>query len=142
MGHSTYKSIGRSLPERKNIILSRQGVEIPGCVVVGSIDEALKEAGDGEVMVIGGQQIYEAFLPMSDRIYLSIFSSSYGGDARFPDLPGEGWNATYRCFGEGNHPGEKLMFSVLEKNGSPSWKEDGRLNSFFNSWRRESESVR
>ena len=73
MGRKTYESIGRPLPKRKNIILTRdKNYKAEGCIVVHSLENALKEAGDGEIMVIGGAQIYSEFLPIAHRLYLTI----------------------------------------------------------------------
>ena len=73
MGRATYASIGRALPGRKSIVLTRQsGFEAEGCEVVDSIDAAISAAGAvDEVMIIGGGDIYRQFLPQADRIYLT-----------------------------------------------------------------------
>jgi len=72
MGRKTHESIGRPLPDRTNIIVTRdRNYKAKGCVVVHSADEALKAAGNiEEVMVIGGSQIYKEFLPKANRMYL------------------------------------------------------------------------
>ena len=94
MGRETYDSIGRPLPGRKNIVLSRQeDLEVAGCEVVNTIDEALAAAGDvEEVMVIGGGEIYRMFLPMADRIYLTRVQAEVEGDTRFPELDMDEWD--------------------------------------------------
>lgn len=93
MGRSTFESIGRKLPRRTNVILSRRcDYSIDGCVVVGSIDEALRAAGTAEeVMIIGGAQIYEQFLPHAERIYLTRVDNDLDGDAFFPAFEGDAW---------------------------------------------------
>ncbi|MDX1687598.1 MAG: dihydrofolate reductase, partial [Candidatus Promineifilaceae bacterium] len=69
MGRKTYESIGRPLPGRQNIVLTRQrDYRAPGCTVVHSLEEALAAAGDAEeVMVAGGGSVYRQFLPRADR---------------------------------------------------------------------------
>ena len=93
MGRATWDSIGRALPGRRSIILTRMpGFEAPGAEVVGSVDEALAVAGDvDEVMIIGGGEIYRQFLPMTDRVYLTRLEAHIKGDTRFPELDMEQW---------------------------------------------------
>jgi dihydrofolate reductase len=98
MGRKTWESIyarlGKALPERTNIVLTRdRSFTAAGAVVVGSLDEALAaadEASDREVMVIGGAQVYEAVLPRLDRIYLTRVDADIEGDTFFPE-PGKEW---------------------------------------------------
>ena len=73
MGRRTYESIGKPLPGRKNIVVTRQrGYDAPGCTVVGSLDEAWRAAGDAaEVCVIGGTTLFEETLPIADVIHLT-----------------------------------------------------------------------
>lgn len=88
MGRKTYESLGRPLPNRTNVVISRQELEIPGCRVVHSLDEALALfPGDEEVFIIGGAQIYAEALPRADRFYLTRVFHDYEGDTRFPE-----WN--------------------------------------------------
>ena len=93
MGRATYDSIGRALPGRQSIVLTRQkGFRAEGCDVATSIEDALKLAGDAEeVMVIGGGKIYEQFLPMADRIYLTRVNATVEGDTYFPQLDNDEW---------------------------------------------------
>ena len=92
MGRKTWESIGRPLPGRQNIVITRQpGFEARGCQVVGSTDEAIAAAeGADEVMIIGGSEIYALFLPVAGRIYLTRVHTEIEGDAFFRDL-GEEW---------------------------------------------------
>lgn len=87
MGRRTYESIGRPLPGRHNIVLTRQNVELPPEVsVVRSIEEALQTAGNvDEVMVIGGGEIYRQFLPLATRLYITQIDLHVEGDTRFPE---------------------------------------------------------
>ncbi len=86
MGRKTYASIGRPLPERTNIVVTRdRDYEAPGCVVVHSLDEALAAAGEAaEVMVIGGAGIYRQVLPRTDTLYLTEVHAEFEGDTLFP----------------------------------------------------------
>ena len=95
MGRKTYDSIGRPLPGRQNIILTRGDVEIEGVTVVNSIDEAIAAAGDvEEVMVIGGSSIYDLVLPKVQRMYLSFVEGVFEGDAWFPEFNESEWEIT------------------------------------------------
>ena len=93
MGRLTHESIGKPLPDRRNIVVSRRaGLEIDGCEVVATPDDALSLAADAEeVMIIGGRQIYEHMLPKADRIYMTRIHASPDGDTFFPELNDEEW---------------------------------------------------
>src|SRR3989344_2358148 len=85
MGRKTHESIGRSLPGRYNVVITRQKdyKAVDGCVVVHSLNEALnlpKVKADPEVFIIGGVEIYEQSLPLADRIYLTRVHTKIGGD--------------------------------------------------------------
>lgn len=85
MGRKTYESLGRPLPGRTNVVVTRQRLELPGCTVVHSLEEALALfPADEEVFVIGGAQIYAEALPLADRFYLTRVLHAYEGDTRFP----------------------------------------------------------
>jgi dihydrofolate reductase len=92
MGRKTWESIGRPLPGRRNIVVSRQaGLEIEGADVVASPAAAVDvAAGAEEIMIIGGSEIYKLFLPLADRVYLTRVHADVEGDAWFPAL-GEDW---------------------------------------------------
>ena len=97
MGRKTYETIGRPLPGRKNIILTRdKSYQAEGCLVVHSVESALKEAGDGEVMIIGGGQMYKQFLPLAGRIYVTQIDSEFEGDTFFPTLNNNQWDVVQR----------------------------------------------
>lgn len=87
MGSKTFVSIGRALPGRVNIVLSRQSsFPAPGCLVVNSPEAALKAAGQHKVMVIGGADIYRLFLERSQVIYLTLIEADFNGDTFMPDF--------------------------------------------------------
>jgi len=93
MGRRTFESIGRPLPDRRNIVLTRDpDYTAEGCDVVSSVDEALNlVAGAGEAMVIGGGQVYRDFLPSADRLYLTRVQAEVDGDTYFPEITETEW---------------------------------------------------
>ncbi|RMD88309.1 MAG: dihydrofolate reductase [Alphaproteobacteria bacterium] len=98
MGRRTFESIGRPLPGRRNIVVTRQrhwarnGVEI-----AHSFDEALARAADApEIMIIGGAEIYALALPLADRIYLTRIRCHPAGDTRFPEIDRAVWSEVTR----------------------------------------------
>jgi len=90
MGRRVYEDLGRPLPGRQNIVLSRDpAFSAEGCVVVPTPLAALEAAGQAaEVMVIGGAQVYRAYLEEVTCLYLTRIYAPYPGDTFFPDLPG------------------------------------------------------
>lgn len=93
MGRNTYESIGRPLPKRKNIVVTRNpDYQLEGAEVVHSLDEAvsLAEEYHEEVMIIGGEQIFRAILPKADRLYITLVKKPFDGDTYFPEY-GEEW---------------------------------------------------
>ena len=93
MGRLTYESIGKPLPDRRNIILSsREGLKIEGCEVVATPQSAIRLAGGAEeVMIIGGGKVYAQMLPRADRIYMTRVSASVDGNTFFPEISGKEW---------------------------------------------------
>jgi dihydrofolate reductase len=98
MGRKTHESIGRPLPGRSNIVITRDsGYRAAGCVVVNSIDAALAAAGDqDEIMVIGGADFYRQVLPRTDTIYLTRIHEAFDGDTCFPELNAADWREVER----------------------------------------------
>ena len=98
MGRKTFESIGKPLPGRENIVVSRNAdFRAAGCKVVGSLMEAIETTLMAEeAMVIGGAVIYERALPLTKRIYLTRVYSMFPGDAYFPDLTVGNWKQTSR----------------------------------------------
>jgi len=94
MGRKTYESIGRALPNRQNIVVSRGDFEAPGITVVHGLPDAYALA-TGEVMIIGGGQIYLETLDDVDTIYATEIATEAVGDVYFPQLPAD-WVETYR----------------------------------------------
>jgi dihydrofolate reductase len=104
MGRKTYESIGRPLPGRTNIIITRQkGYSAEGIVVVNSLQEALDKAedisflaGHEEVMIIGGAEIYQQALQQADRLYITHVHAEIKGDAFFPVVDWNDWQEEQR----------------------------------------------
>lgn len=99
MGRKTFDAIGRPLPGRGNIIVSRsKDLEIPGCEVVNSLESALELAGQKEggeeVFIIGGADIYRQALPFANKIYLTLVDAYPEGDAYFDAAPYTLWQET------------------------------------------------
>jgi len=89
MGRKTYESIGKPLPGRENIVLSRTMPETPGVTVIRSLDE-LKEPNDGrDLFVIGGEEIYRLLLPRVQELYVTKVPRAIEGDTRFPEFEKE-----------------------------------------------------
>jgi len=90
MGRKTFESIGRPLPNRVNIVITRdQNYQKEGIIVVHSLDEALRNAsgkpGTEEIFIIGGGQIFQESIGLADRLYLTIVEGNPGADTFFPD---------------------------------------------------------
>ncbi len=104
MGRKTYESIGRPLPGRTNIVITRQtDYQAEGIVIVNSLQQALDKAedisfvsGHEEVMVIGGAEIYQQALAQADRLYITHVHSDIDGDAFFPKLEWNDWQESKR----------------------------------------------
>jgi dihydrofolate reductase len=99
MGRKTYESIGKPLPGRTNIILSRNPeYQQHGCLVFNDIETAIKKACEsaGEIFVIGGADLYEATLPIADALYLTIINRAFQGDTFFPDIDLNDWSEVER----------------------------------------------
>ena len=95
MGRRTHESIGRALPGRENIILTHDTrYEAEGCCVLHSMADAIRKAGDQEIMVIGGSTLYEAFLPYANRLYLTLVEGHFKGDTYFPAFDPEEWRVS------------------------------------------------
>jgi len=124
MGLKTFESVGKPLPGRDNIVLAREpNCQIEGCKIAHSIEEALSLAREsllgkenGEVMICGGASIYNQFLPLAQRIYLTRIWADFEGDTYFPELSEKEWEEKERI---DNSPDEqnpyKYSFIVLER---------------------------
>ncbi|MCU0643771.1 MAG: dihydrofolate reductase [bacterium] len=89
MGRKTHESIGRALPGRTNIVITRQqNYSAPGCIVVCNLQDALENCplNEAEAFIIGGEQIFRLALPLAHRIYLTTIQQEIEGDAFFPEF--------------------------------------------------------
>jgi dihydrofolate reductase len=117
MGRKTYDSVGRPLPNRRNIIITRQQIEIAGCEVVNSVEAALDLCRDeAEVFIVGGAEIYKQAMPLTDRIFLTIVHENFEADTYFPEIKEDIWKQTDR---QDYEPDEKnplpYSFMTLER---------------------------
>ena len=94
MGRKTYDSIGRPLPNRRNIVITRNvEISIPGCELISSIESALEiTKGDEEVMVIGGASLCNQLLPIINRLYITKIDGEFEGDVFFPEYDDKSWH--------------------------------------------------
>ena len=120
MGRKTYDSIGRPLPQRPNIVITRnKGLKIDGTTVVGSVEAALDAAratGAEEAMVIGGADIFRLAFPEADRLYITEVAGRFDGDVWFPEFDRKAWKEISRA----DHPpeapsGPAFSFVVLDR---------------------------
>jgi dihydrofolate reductase len=98
MGRKTYQSIGRPLPNRTNLILTRDPLfQVNGCITVASVEAALQSLrSSDESFVIGGAEVYRLLMPYVTRIYLTIVHQTIAGDTTFPDLDDAAWKEVAR----------------------------------------------
>lgn len=105
MGRKTYESIGRPLPDRTTVVVTRNSAWRPaeGALVAASLPEALETAAaiDVEVFVVGGAQVYAEALPSADRLELTLVDAEPAGDVTFPDVDWGDWRELRRETGDG-----------------------------------------
>lgn len=117
MGRKTYESIGKALPNRRNIVVTRNtGLTLPGVEVKHSLPEALSScAEEKEVFIIGGAEIFNQSLAHTNKIYLTRVHQNFAADTFFPDIDPTKWEESQI---ESHEPDEKnaigYTFSVLE----------------------------
>jgi len=124
MGRKTFESIGKPLPGRTNIVITRQqDWTAPGVVVAQSVEQALTIGSDirdenhqapAEVMVIGGAEIYRHALPIADRVYLTRVHADVDGDAYFSELPDGQWKKVSETPGD-VEANVKHSFQIFER---------------------------
>ncbi|WP_061035039.1 MULTISPECIES: type 3 dihydrofolate reductase [Vibrio] len=117
MGRKTYESIGRPLPGRLNIVISRDtSLSIEGVTTVTSIEQALEVAGDSEeVMIIGGGAIYAACLAIANKLYVTRIEAEIEGDTQFPDWGNEFKETYSEAYQADEKNAYNMRFTVLEK---------------------------
>lgn len=129
MGRRTFESIGRALPGRDNLVVSRDaGLSAPGCRILRSLEGAVETAAAGgatELMVIGGGQVYAAMLPLAVRLYLTRIAARFSGDSWFPAWCAQHWQLRLDEYHAPDHANAyACRFQVLERQrvapGEPS----------------------
>lgn len=96
MGRPTFESLGKPLPARTNIVItSKKDLKIPGCIVVHSLEEAIREAekapGSDKIFIGGGGVVYGEAMPYVDQMYLTLIHGTFEGDAFFPEFKESEW---------------------------------------------------
>ncbi|SBO10126.1 Dihydrofolate reductase type 3 [Vibrio mediterranei] len=117
MGRKTYESIGRPLPGRQNIVVSRNSeLCIDGVETVTSLEQALSLVSDvEEAMIIGGGSFYEHCMPMANKLYLTYIDANVDGDTQFPDW-GEGWKQVHsEQYQADDKNAYDMQFVILER---------------------------
>ena len=120
VGRKTFESIGKPLPGRQMIVVTRNtGFKPEGCIVAGSVQEALDialERGETEVFVIGGAQIYSQTFQIADRVYLTQVHAKVDADTFFPELNYEAWTPTQSAFQPADDKNQySFTFNLLER---------------------------
>ena len=98
MGRKTFDSIGKPLPGRTTVVITRNSdLEIEGCIIAHSLDEALAAcAGDNEIFIVGGAELYRQALPLVDTLYITEIQQDVDGDAHFPEFNKIQWREIAR----------------------------------------------
>jgi dihydrofolate reductase len=114
MGRKTFDSIGKALPNRRNIVISRQpGLKINGVEVCDSLQNAIELCKEEqEVFIIGGAQIFEQSLAIADGLYLTVIQNDFEADTFFPELDKKQWK---ELSNEPHKPDEKNVYSYIFK---------------------------
>lgn len=105
MGRVTFEAIGRALPGRDNVVLTRDPRwSAPGCTVVHRPEEVVERYGGGPLFVIGGAELYRLFLPLASALYVTLIEAEFAGDRHFPEVDWSLWrlasSRTVRQHGE------------------------------------------
>jgi len=118
MGRKTYESIGKPLPGRTTVIITRnKDFTAPGCITANSIDAAIQaSAGDDEIFFVGGAELYSQALAFADRLYLTEIQKDFEGDAHFPSFDYNQWQEIQREKHKVDEPdGLEYHFVVYDK---------------------------
>ena len=125
MGRATFESIGRLLPDRTTVVVSRNpDYAAPGAIIAGGLDEALalaRERDEREVFVVGGQSLYDLALPIAHSLYLTRVHAHVEGDVRFPD-PADVPDTRWKLVEEQTHEADSrhahaFTFQLWERSG-------------------------
>lgn len=117
MGRKTYDSLGRPLPNRTNVVISRTAKHIEGCQIARSLEEAIAMfPAEEEIFIIGGAQIYALALEVADRIYLTRVEHDYEGDTSFPKWDESKWQLTQReAYPHGEKYPHPFAFEIYDR---------------------------
>ncbi len=98
MGRKTFESIGKPLPNRTNVIVSRNAnYKVEGCIVVPSLEAAIElSANEAEVFIIGGGELYRQAMPLAKKLYLTRVQKAFDGDTFFPKIDLKEWKVLLR----------------------------------------------
>jgi len=120
MGRKTFESLGRPLPERTNIIVTRQTEYLaPGCIIAHDLDQALTACAydEDEAFICGGGQLYHEALPLADRIYLTIIPKEIAGDIYFPEIDDADFRVTTSDRIDGIEPYHFYIYERIKYRG-------------------------
>lgn len=119
MGRKTFESIGRPLPKRINIVLSRKPFEHEGVIWKDSLESAVDLVKDSEeILLLGGGELFKQYLPQADKLYFTQIQAEIDGDTFFPELNWDEWNIEheeYRHADENNAYDLKFLILVRKK---------------------------
>lgn len=125
MGRKTWESIGKPLPGRENIVVTRtKGYQAPGAHCAGNLEEAISLAGSliaakklpAEICVIGGGQLYGEAIALADRLYVTHVLAEPDGDTRFPNINPQEWQPVYReAFAAGERDDAETLYVIYER---------------------------
>ena len=118
MGRKTFESIGRPLPKRTNIVLSRQPFEYDGVIWKDSLESAVDFVRDSEeIMLIGGGQLFNEYLSQADRLYLTEIQTELDGDTFFPSINWDEWHIEFEQYRPANeqNPYDCRFLILLKK---------------------------
>ena len=99
MGRKTFDSIGKPLPGRTTVVVTRnKSLQIEGCIMAHSLQQAIAAcAGDAEIFIVGGAELYAQALPLADTLYLTEIQQEVAGDAHFPEFNLKEWQEAARA---------------------------------------------
>jgi dihydrofolate reductase len=118
MGRKTFESIGRPLPKRTNIVLSRQPFEHDGVIWKDSLESAVDFVRDSkEIMLIGGGQLFNEYLSQADRLYLTEIQTELDGDTFFPSINWDEWHIEFEQYrpADAQNPYDCRFLILLKK---------------------------
>jgi dihydrofolate reductase len=114
MGRKTYASIGKPLPNRTNIVITKDtAFAAPGCIITHSLDEALQQSADAETFIIGGASIYQQAINRADTLYLTKVKGTFDADTFFPD-----YSRFSKVVSEDKKQDDKYTYTFLELSAS------------------------